>query len=202
MVLYEGLRCSKILKKEVPHRRWLVKNQRSATWWGWNGVIKNVRLKSSQQNTRLGMTQVRGFTALLKDMSDILWFNKTKVTVLRALFRAFLGYPGLPLGRPDPAQIPWHPARPNQPEPNCEAWWQNVRYVGWPKDTHCIIRGYHQVSSKEYSETGGRVDVSSVPSGPDRTLHYVVHGMEYKPQSPSVWIVYMGFHLLTWVLVP
>ena len=31
------------------------------------------------------------------------------MTILRALFRAFLGYPGLPLGLPDPAQTPSRP---------------------------------------------------------------------------------------------
>ena len=46
--------------------------------------------------------QVQGFTALLKDLSDILWFDKQKVTTLRVLFLAFSGYPGLPLWRLGP----------------------------------------------------------------------------------------------------
>ena len=55
-----------------------MKNQSSATRLGCKRVIINVRLKISQQNTRLGMMQVRGFIALLKDISDILRFEKQK----------------------------------------------------------------------------------------------------------------------------
>ena len=49
-----------------------MKNQRSATRLGGKEAIKNMRLKISQQITSLVMTQVLGFTARLKDMSDIL----------------------------------------------------------------------------------------------------------------------------------
>ena len=42
------------------------------------GVIKNMRLKISQQITSFVMTQVLGFTANMKDMSDILRFDKQK----------------------------------------------------------------------------------------------------------------------------
>ena len=49
-----------------------MKNQRSATRLGGKEVVKDVRLKISQQITSLVMAQVLGFTARLKDMSDIL----------------------------------------------------------------------------------------------------------------------------------
>ena len=111
MVQYQGLWYSVILKKDVPWQRWLVKNQNSANRLRWKGIIKNVRLKNSQQNANLEMTQVLGFRAILEDMSDILWFDKQKWQFF-GLFRAFSGYP---------AQTPWHPARPHQPGSNCEA---------------------------------------------------------------------------------
>jgi len=175
MVLYQRLRCSQILKKEVPQRRWLVKNQSSATWWGWKGVIKNVRLKISQQNTRLGMRQVRGFTALLKDMSNILWFDKTKVTVLRALFGAFLGYPGLPLGRPDPAQTPWHPGRPNQPEPTCEAWKKEIvnSNITLIQPITLVIHYSHPNEAFKLVQGCKLQEPSKYPWG----LHYSKHGI-------------------------
>ena len=50
------------------------------------------------------MTQVLGFTARLKDMSDILWFDKQKWQFFGLYFGLFRANPGLPLGRPDPAQ--------------------------------------------------------------------------------------------------
>ena len=77
MVQFRGLRYSGILKEDL-WQRWLVKNQRSATQLGGKEVIKNTRLKISQQITSLVMTQVLELTARLKDkvMSDILWFDK------------------------------------------------------------------------------------------------------------------------------
>ena len=85
-----------------------VKNQGSATRLVWKGVIKNVRLKISQQNTNLGMTQVLGFTALLKDMSDILWFDKQKWQFFGFYFGLFRATRACHLG---------DSSRPNQPGP-------------------------------------------------------------------------------------
>ena len=63
------------------------------------------------------MTQVLGFTARLKDMSDILWFDKQKWQIFGLYFRLFRANPGLPLGQPDLAQNPLK-LGPTQPNPN------------------------------------------------------------------------------------
>jgi len=124
MVQYHDLRYSEILKEDVPQQRSLVKNQSSATGLGWKGIIKNVRLKISQQNTSLAMTQVPGsqqFWKIWVISCDLI--NKSDNS--SGFISGFFGYPGLPLGRPDPAQTPWPPTRPSptrsKPGPNCEA---------------------------------------------------------------------------------
>ena len=133
MVQYQDPRHSKILKKDVPQQRLLVKNQSSATRLGWKGVIKNVRLKISQQNTSLAMTQVPGsqqFWKIWVISCDLM--NKNDYS--SGFISGFFGLPGLPTWATRPGPNPLTPpARPNQPRPNCEAWsirniWHNLTF--------------------------------------------------------------------------